>query len=512
MQVISGSLFCRFFLFLWSGVCRLCEHSVLVRALRALSDLWKRWWHGSAVVRFLFEREGVFTRTWPGSLTCRLFSGLLNLPANLLHWLYRKFKTAFDGSFFASIAFAIGENVPAAIGWFMLLIMNIPYERWSNTYSLLGYLFFFVLAVAGGMRRKSLRIDTAGAGPFVLLFFLAVYLAWPLSYYPSESFRFLFYHLSCALCIYLIVGTVERAEQLERLAGFLCLGMMVAALFGILQRVQGLEVNASFVDLSLNPDMPGRVFSHYENPNSFAEMLVMTVPVAVGLALGAKRAFWKLVGLASALLGALALVMTYSRASWVGLVVAALVFLFFWNRKLIPVCIVAALACLPILPDAVFTRILSIFNPNDTSTSSRIPLYQAALRMIGESPVTGAGLGTHAVKYAIQSLDLYEGTSPYVHAHNTYLEVWLETGLLGLFGFVGALFGSLKRGAKIFLARTAPLPVRMVVLGVLSGLAGSLVCGLADYLWTYPRVMLIFWFTAALLLSGIKLARQEAEA
>ena len=27
-------------------------------------------------------------------------------------------------------------------------------------------------------------------------------------------------------------------------------------------------------------------------------------------------------------------------------------------------------------------------------------------------------------------------------------------------------------------------------------LLGGLLCGMADYLWNYPRVMLIFWFTS----------------
>ena len=40
---------------------------------------------------------------------------------------------------------------------------------------------------------------------------------------------------------------------------------------------------------------------------------------------------------------------------------------------------------------------------------------------------------------------------------------------------------------------------------------GTMVCGLADYIWNYPRVMLIFWFVCADL-AGIRLAaRQDGE-
>ena len=51
------------------------------------------------------------------------------------------------------------------------------------------------------------------------------------------------------------------------------------------------------MDLSLNADLPSRIFSAYENPNAFAEVLVFLIPVAVGLLLGARSLWWKLVGL-----------------------------------------------------------------------------------------------------------------------------------------------------------------------------------------------------------------------
>ena len=41
--------------------------------------------------------------------------------------------------------------------------------------------------------------------------------------------------------------------------------------------------------------------------------------------------------------------------------------------------------------------------------------------------------------------------------------------------------------------------------------AGVLLDCMADYLWNYPRVMVIFWFVFAILLSGIKLARRAAQ-
>lgn len=526
MELSSGSLFCQFFLaagrlfaLAWEGsaparlfrlLARLYRHSLLGRFNRAAARVWKRWWHGSAVVRFVFEKEGALPQAWPKSGLCGLLSLLANLPVAVLHWIYVKLRPCFDGSFFASLAFGMGEQVPIAIGWLMLVVMNIDYDRWSNGYSFAGFLLVALLFLAGGMRRRSLRLDLAGTGLYPIVFFAAVCLSWPLSLYPELSGRYLPYHLTCALCVVLAVSAVERAEQLERLAVFGCLGMAGAAAYGVYQRFQGVMVDTAYVDLELNPDMPGRVFSFYQNSNAFAEMLVMLIPVAVGLLLGAKRVSSRLIGLGCAVLGGVALVMTYCRASWIGLVVAAVVFLFFWKRKLLPVFLVLGLAALPLLPKAVYQRVLTIFNPNDSSTTSRLPLLQAGARIVRAHPFRGAGLGGDAVRQASNDLHAYTASrARFTHAHNLFLQLWLEHGLLGIVSFAAASWHLLKVGAKAAQSDRAPLSVRLIVLGAASALAGSLVSGLADYLFTYPRVMLIFWFTLSLLLAGVKLARRK---
>ena len=43
-----------------------------------------------------------------------------------------------------------------------------------------------------------------------------------------------------------------------------------------------------------------------------------------------------------------------------------------------------------------------------------------------------------------------------------------------------------------------------------AALCGAMVCGLADYLWNYPRVMCIFWFVFAAALSGVKLCGETS--
>lgn len=509
MAILENSLVGSLLLRLWYVLSGWYEGSGLARFLRGISRGWTRWFHGSALMR-LFIREGTVPRAWRDSFFCTLLDTVLNLPAALLHWVYRKLKPVFDNSFFSLIGFGAGEQTPAAIGWVMLAVMVVPYEQWDNRYSLIGFVLMVCLFLVGGMRSRSLRLDFKSVGFYPLLFAGAVVLGYLASYSSALSYRFLFFHVTCMLCVAVTVSSVERPEQLTRLAGFATLATFCTSAYGIVQRIQGVEVNYSYVDALLNEGMPGRVFSVFENPNAFAEVLVMLIPLAAALLLCSKSGWGRFGALCALGAGVLALGMTYGRASWIGCAVSAFVFVFLWNRKLIPGLILLGLLAIPMLPDTIFNRILTIFNLNDTSTSSRFPLYQAAMEMIKARPVRGAGLGTDAVRTAIKELNLYHGTAPFVHSHNLYFQIWLETGLLGIVSYVAAMISGVKSAAKAAGLRSCPPQVRLITIGAAAAVVGILVNCLADYLWNYPRVMVIFWFVFALMLSGIKLARKGA--
>ena len=48
---------------------------------------------------------------------------------------------------------------------------------------------------------------------------------------------------------------------------------------------------------------------------------------------------------------------------------------------------------------------------------------KAALEVIRQSPISGAGLGTAAVQTYIDDFNLYHAEAPFVHAHNLYLQM-----------------------------------------------------------------------------------------
>lgn len=483
------------------------EESGLHRLLAALG----RWCNGqigsSAVLRPLC-REGAAARAWGDSVLCRLLSFLVNLPGWLLRRLCEALPLTFEDSFFARLAFRLGEETAVAQSWLIMLLWIIPFTYWNNAYSLMAFSLLLALFYAGSMGRADFRLDMASVGFYPVVLFGAAFLGAAMSYAPSQSLRYLFYHVSAALCVVVTVSAVRHVEDLKRLLAGGAVCVLVSSAYGVFQRIQGVEVNRSYVDLKVNAGMPGRVESFFDNANTFCEVLLLLLPLVAALILCSKHLYSRLMAGGILVLGVAAAGMTYSRASWVGLACAMAVFVFLWRPRLIPLCAALCVLCIPLLPTTIWNRILTIGNFSDSSTLNRIPTLLAALEMIRSRPLRGIGLGAAVPKLYAADWNLYHANFPYVHSHNFYLEVWLQTGLLGVVSFVGAMLWNIKQAART-VRHCEPSAARTITCAAASALCGSMVCGLADYLWHYPRVMVIFWFVFAVALVGVKLCRRE---
>lgn len=338
---------------LWAVLCTVYYDSAVHRCLVRMGAWCNRQIDESRVLRVLC-REGVAARAWEESILCRLLTGLINLPAWLLHKLYLALRATFDDSVFSRLAFEMGHETAVAQSWLIMLLWVIPFSHWNNAYSMLGFAALLVLFYAGAMSRRDFRLDVRHIGFYPVVLFGAMFLAVLFSYEPSASFRFLLYHISAAMCVLVTVSAVRGPEDLKRLAagGGVC--VLVSSLYGVYQRIQGVEVNESYVDLEVNAGMPGRVESYFDNPNTFAEVLILLLPLVLALILCSKRGISRVTACGVFAVGVLALGMTYSRASWVGMACAMVVLVFLWKPKLIPAFAVLCVVMVPFLPDTIW--------------------------------------------------------------------------------------------------------------------------------------------------------------
>lgn len=509
MSITENSLFVRFFLSLWLCLKNAAANSALGRACDRLEGWFLR---AGGEQRHLYLRlaggphpQGVAPQHCMSPVyrhhqhPLRPFQG--RLPGGKTGVGRQSVLPPDRGAGGASFLF---------LGLFMMVMLMTPHAMWNNVYGLMGAVALTGLFVVGSASRPKHRLELDTLGPYMTLYmaFICIALAGSLS--TRLSLRFFAFHLTGFLLVLLVVSMVRKYEQLQLMVALAVLGLSVAALYGCYQSYIGVDIVASQQDMNLNQGMPGRVYSFFDNPNNFAEQLAMLLPLNLALFLNSR---WrgKLLSLLSLGVGLVAIGATYGRASWIGLAGAVLVFLALLNWRWVPVFLLVGLAAIPFLPETIYNRILTIFNAGeDSSVQYRFGIYETTRNLMEDYWARGVGLGTDVMKKVFQTYPTnFDGSYP-VHTHNNYLQMWGETGILGLLAYLSLLLYQLKSGVKSFCAALDPRVKRMMAAAI-GAFCGILVIGVAEYTWYYPRNMFTYWFLFGVIGACIKLVRMEQD-
>ena len=130
---------------------------------------------------------------------------------------------------------------------------------------------------------------------------------------------------------------------------------------------------------------------------------------------------------------------------------------------------------------------------------SRTELWKDAAVIIKDFPLFGTGLGTFGYAYPLYKLSV-DKPLVYLHAHNDYLELVSETGILGFASLMAALglflYTSLKSLTR--LAGEEDYFRFFVLLGALTGVFSILVHSLVDFGLQIPSNALYFSFLIGL--------------
>ena len=503
----QDSLVCRWLLALWQGLRRLWAESALGGWFHRRAQGLKAAGATSAVCALL-TRQGALRRGWEDSRAQRCLTALWNVPVSIAKGIYRLGRRLWDGSLVFRAATALGRGAWLILGLFVLVMLVAPHERWDNLYGFLGAAGIFCLYALGCANREK-RLEVGRLGPWFGVYFLFITLALVCSLSLSLSLRFYIFHLTCFLVVLVTVSAVDNVRQLKALLVCAGVGLAVAALYGCWQGYVGVEVVASQQDMTLNEGMPGRIYSFFDNPNNFAEVLVMLTPLTGALTLNARGWRGRVCGVGALALELAAIGLTYSRSSWLGLVLAVGIFLCLMNWRFLPAMVVVGLCAVPFLPESILHRIQTIGNMKDSSARYRIAIYEDTGRLLRHYGLTGTGLGSDVMRRVfLQYPTLYDGNYP-IHTHNNYLQMWGETGLFGLLAFLGLVLGQIKEVLQAL--RPADRELRRIIAAALGAFGGILAIGLVEYTWFYPRNMFLFWFLFGVIASCVKLARPQEQ-
>jgi O-antigen ligase len=169
--------------------------------------------------------------------------------------------------------------------------------------------------------------------------------------------------------------------------------------------------------------------------------------LALGLAFieKKKKVVWVII-LATLLIADL---LTFSRGGYLGLFAGALAtIIFFWNRlgsryKLSAIFLMGAVLLVLIIPSPISQRFFSSFNLQEGSNAGRIATWKQAIEVIENNPIIGTGIGNYPL--AIKATADYREP---IYAHNTYLDIAAETGILNGLVWISLLMAAFLEFCK----------------------------------------------------------------
>ncbi|MBI1257814.1 MAG: hypothetical protein GC204_10120 [Chloroflexi bacterium] len=195
------------------------------------------------------------------------------------------------------------------------------------------------------------------------------------------------------------------------------------------------------VELALTSGLPlPRPVGTLGNANSLGALLVLLLPLIAGQLKGLRNPLTRMLLLVYGLAVVILLGLSFSRGGWIGGVVALVVWAAlslplrrWWARLNRPLRALLILIALAAALAGVYV-IIQTFGIGGRGLDVRTWIYETALRLFAEKPLTGTGLFTFGA--GLSKLNSLPPLEPHSHAHNIILHVAAELGIVGLLALV----------------------------------------------------------------------------
>ena len=192
-------------------------------------------------------------------------------------------------------------------------------------------------------------------------------------------------------------------------------------------------------------------------------------------------------------------------------VLAVLVFLWWRSRHRVLGAVVGLLfiaSVFSILPDQYKARYSSMTHSElDASSQGRITAWKKGVRMFVDHPLFGVGIGNFGNANAIAYSSGRHRS--YLKAHNLYVQVFAETGLVGAVAFFGFMFQFLRLNRRAARRTRSRGDAWKFETAVLDGLMAGFVCLLVAGMFGHSLLRSTWYIFAAM---GLAIHRVEVDA
>jgi len=334
--------------------------------------------------------------------------------------------------------------------------------------------------------------------------------------------------LAGSLLYFIIVNNINSEKQINRIISAV---ILIGAAFGIYGILQYNGIDFAFW---IGNYGRGKVFGLFGNVGYFAGYLMFPLPIAIALFFVCKNKIKKILLLIGVLAMAGVLLATFTRGSYLALGISSIfMFLLFLsprgnffvkeNKKIFIIILIVVLVTtfLLVIPNplnkqgTVISKIKSKISiaqlSKDSSLKRREAIWGFSTLMIKDHLFLGSGLGTfkyNTLRYQAKFFDQGQNRTIYPYgiadkAHNEYLQLAAEQGIIGLGIFLWLIISYFNYGVKKLKSIKDKYK-----LGIVIGLMGSIIAFLVDGLFWFPLRLptntAMFWLVLGLTIVVIK--------
>ena len=329
----------------------------------------------------------------------------------------------------------------------------------------------------------------------------------PLSYVPLETVMFGFRLVGIILFFSSFIRIEFRKREIISIMNVLVFSVSLQSLFGLIKYATGNRNFFLFFHRVTEDPTAGFLTGTLGNPNHFSFYIEMIFPLLLALFFMKIKLFGSGGSIREKVISAfnadrnvilkfillpflgLAIILTGSRAGIMTLLISFVIFsmltIYLRRSKLLRKKLKIIFLTL-----AMVTIFFGIKNTTDKfmkgdylSSSGRFLRWPSTMEMFKDHPLSGTGLGTYKYSYYLYDRDMSGVWS--THAHNEYLELLSEGGVIGA-GLLLCLIGFLVHSiSKMWRARRHP-EIKILGIGVLTSIFAALFHSFFDFSLRIP--------------------------
>jgi putative inorganic carbon (HCO3(-)) transporter len=253
-----------------------------------------------------------------------------------------------------------------------------------------------------------------------------------------------------------------------------------------------------------------RAYATFGQPNAFGSYLIGLAPLSIGFYISNNSSKWRFAAIVSLFIISLAIFATFSRGSWIGLILGIGIMLAITPKQVFRISLLMPFLTLLLAAGIISGDVYLVSQRNRTlssipfqrtfSDTQRFLLAKSAVAMTLDHPINGVGIGNYSVLLPYYASDeLLESAQMdydqksgkwFVNrnkkidieiVHNMFLQISAEMGLLGLAAFLWLLYAYYK--ASLRLVRTSSNDKEKVIR---AGLVGSATAVLGSGIFGWP--------------------------